>query len=129
MQFKLSRLMITWANVLWPISNCAIRIQQVSDNIPYRAPVQMNKAKAERTNDFFLNILNTQIHHNLHRNYDTLTISPSPKSRNSKRFPSSADALSWSNEYDQMIFAGDANPLSIKENPRSKCTINWHGRL
>lgn len=60
-----------------------------------------------------------------------LTISPSslPKSRNSKRLPSSADALSLSKEYVQSIFAGDAKPLSTNENPRSKCTSNWHGRF
>lgn len=61
---------------------------------------------------------------------ETLTISPSspPKSKNSKRTLSSAEAFNLSNEYDQTTLAGGPKPLSTSENPRSRCTISWHGR-
>lgn len=60
-----------------------------------------------------------------------LTISPSspPKSKNNDRVPSSAEPFSLSNEYDQITLAGVVKLLSTSENPLSKCTINWHGRL
>lgn len=49
--------------------------------------------------------------------------SSSPKSKYSIRNPSSADPFNLSNGYDHRVFK--VGPVfSIKENPRSKCTIN-----
>lgn len=89
-----------------------------------RRKKRVNKTKKKKMNC-------VSFHPNANDCQKKLTISPSspPKSRYSKRLPSSADALSLSNEYDQIIFAGDAKLLSTNENPRSKCTINWHGRF
>lgn len=98
----------------------------------FTATFQVELLKINRINKNFKKLqLFFKVYAFYHGLKSVLTISPSspPKSRNNKRLPSSADAFSLSNEYDQMTLAGDPNPLSTNENPRSKCTSNWHGRF
>lgn len=120
------------ANVLLLKDNYVVQTQLVSGNIPYRFPICKRCKKDEKGNRLMVWKLNWKLYNEIRLYiliWIKLTISPSspPKSNINKRMPSSADAFNLSNGYDQITLAGGPKPLSSNENPRSKCTINWHG--